>query len=750
MYVLLVMLMLSAAARLWITDWTPDLGLVQSSALIGSILGLALGYSVFKRGPTWLLIAGYSAVILPGQWLRIIESKESAWQRLASVGGRLGHALSEIAARQPVEDFIFFVALMSLLFWSITLFGGYQLARKQNLLAAIVPAGMAIVIIELYDHLESERILYLGVYLLLSLILIGRHNLIKNNAAWQVQGVASSSETSIDISTGMVIASVALLIGAWLIPLDGYSFEPVQRAWNKVDARFAATRERIRDALAAVENYIPSGGGTAFGAEMSLGRTAAQGNALLFSVEAPAGLAQRYYWRARIYDTYSNGTWQNSRTSEKIFAPEDDPTFNRLDSGTRTITLIFVVNQSQSTLLAINDPLWTSRAATATFADTGTSDRDLITLRASSTVLSGERYESQSAVRGPTIVELRAAGTDYPAWVQERYLQLPANLPRKIGALAEEITAAAGTPYDQAAAITNYLRNNITYKDTLDSSDPFGGDPIAWMLFNSREGFCNYYASAEVLMLRSLGIPARLAVGYAQGEKTDTAYRVRNKDTHAWPEVYFPGIGWVEFEPTTAQPQLARPLGETITSSPIGIGQPTPPGPDGGHEPVEDTAPPPATVSDQFIQRVRLWVIIFIIGGVWVGFLIYLNRRQPLRVRLPRALAWAFNRNHLNLPLWLQDWLRWAEQTPAERSFEAINLCLRLLGKPQPIHATPGERAALLSDLLPEAAAAIDQLTQQHVAALFSPETAAGKNAWQATLSVYIFTLRRYLHFDVR
>ena len=104
-----------------------------------------------------------------------------------------------------------------------------------------------------------------------------------------------------------------------------------------------------------------------------------------------------------------------------------------------------------------------------------------------------------------------------------------------------------------------YLRENIEYSDTV-PNPPRNKDRLEWILFEHKKGYCVYYASSEVLMLRSLGIPARMAVGFAQGDAEDGTYTVRRLNAHAWPEVYFPGIGWVEFEPTASQPSLDRPL----------------------------------------------------------------------------------------------------------------------------------------------------------------------------------------------
>src|SRR6185503_16042423 len=142
--------------------------------------------------------------------------------------------------------------------------------------------------------------------------------------------------------------------------------------------------------------------------------------------------------------------------------------------------------------------------------------------------------------------------------VTESYLQLPADFSSRIRELAEEITAEAETPYDKAGAITRYLRENIEYAATV-PPPPRNTYTLEWILFEHKQGYCVYYATSEILMLRSLGIPARMAVGFAQGEGISTrdinlredagftagAYTVRKKNAHAWPEVYFPGIGWV-------------------------------------------------------------------------------------------------------------------------------------------------------------------------------------------------------------
>lgn len=150
----------------------------------------------------------------------------------------------------------------------------------------------------------------------------------------------------------------------------------------------------------------------------------------------------------------------------------------------------------------------------------------------------------------PSPERLRRAGEAYPASISYKYLELPLLSP-EIGALAERITKDKPTPYDKAVAIEDYLRKNYTYTTEL---PPVGTsfDPLYTFLFETKKGHCEYFATAMAVMLRSLGVPARVVNGYLRGEYNPIGryYLVRARDAHSWVEVYFPGYGWVEFDPT--------------------------------------------------------------------------------------------------------------------------------------------------------------------------------------------------------
>ena len=204
---------------------------------------------------------------------------------------------------------------------------------------------------------------------------------------------------------------------------------------------------------------------------------------------------------------------------------------------------------------------------------------DIYSVDLSSYVYEGESYLARTSIASPTATQLRVAGEQYPDWVSERYLQLPDSITDRTAQLAETITEGLETSYDKTVAVTRWLRSNIEYQRVIEAP-PEGVDPVDWFLFEYGIGFCNYYASAEVVMLRSLGIPARVAAGFARGEyqPSTATYDVYAEAAHSWPEVYFPGVGWVEFEPTVSQPVLTRPTGSSATEEDLGGYQPEPNG----------------------------------------------------------------------------------------------------------------------------------------------------------------------------
>jgi transglutaminase-like putative cysteine protease len=159
------------------------------------------------------------------------------------------------------------------------------------------------------------------------------------------------------------------------------------------------------------------------------------------------------------------------------------------------------------------------------------------------------RYEATSNLPIIPAPQLRLASPDFPDSITGTYLQVPRLDPR-IRQLAEQITEGSANEYDKAAKIELYLKTHYRY--TLDLTGPRTADPLAYFLFTRRAGHCEYFAAAMTVMLRDLGVPTRYVGGFLPGEYNDVGgdWIVRASDAHVWVEVFFPGYGWITFDPT--------------------------------------------------------------------------------------------------------------------------------------------------------------------------------------------------------
>ena len=184
----------------------------------------------------------------------------------------------------------------------------------------------------------------------------------------------------------------------------------------------------------------------------------------------------------------------------------------------------------------------------------------------------GEPYQVTSAISLATPVQLRVAGSDYPAWVIERYTQLPPDLPQRVRDLAFTLTRGESASYDKAKAVEEFLQTNFPYNLRV-SPPPFNADGVDHFLFTLGEGYSEYFASTMAVMLRTVGVPASLAVGYTTGDQIEgeELYSVTDSHSHAWVEVYFPGFGWIPFEPTPGEalPGIYQP-GGVSQEAPLG------------------------------------------------------------------------------------------------------------------------------------------------------------------------------------
>ena len=258
------------------------------------------------------------------------------------------------------------------------------------------------------------------------------------------------------------------------------------------------------------------------------------------------------YWRAAAYDRYTGGGWVRTGSQTRYEGSLSGP-----PGRSRTISQQYTVEAPVNVMPAAWRPVRVSGTDNAMVTEA----RDL---RPASPFTGGETYEVQSQRPVARPADLATAGTDYPEELAATYTQLPDSTPTRVRERTERITANADTPYETARVVERWLENNRRY--SLDIERP-SGDVADAFLFEMEAGYCTYFATTMVTMLRSQGIPARFVVGYTSGEQVGTSeWAVRGLDSHAWVEVYFPETGWVRFDPTPGGPREAAEqvqLGQT-------------------------------------------------------------------------------------------------------------------------------------------------------------------------------------------
>jgi transglutaminase-like putative cysteine protease len=173
-------------------------------------------------------------------------------------------------------------------------------------------------------------------------------------------------------------------------------------------------------------------------------------------------------------------------------------------------------------------------------------------------VIEGETYviTGLTSTAGPD--QLRAAGTDYPSWVSDRYLELPPTITDRTRELARQLAQGNSNAFDTSLAVEQYVRKTIVYNEDIEPP-PANQDVVDYVLFDSQQGYCEYYASAMSILLRLEGIPTRVVGGYfpAPFDTEAGGLLYREKNAHLWVEAFFPGYGWIPFEPTANREPLS-------------------------------------------------------------------------------------------------------------------------------------------------------------------------------------------------
>lgn len=739
--------LITVTYRLADTRWTDNLEIVIGLAFIGAVLGLALGYSRFSSQTAGFFGLIFTLFFVTWQLGKLTPSNYIWLERLWLLGDRMWQNLVLFLRNQPLNDSILFLANMALLFWLIGISTGYQLTRYGKPWQGLIASGIALVVIDLYHPPLAQSGVATAVFAVLALLLFSRMSYLKRAREWEQEQISVDSDTGFNLIRSSLIILIALVFFAWNAPRIVRAVVPNTPERQRMIQSLQSLRERfqnvtnpLRGSVAVPDEFYAD--------EYALGTGSQLTDATVFTVQA--SITQRigvpYYWRIRSYDTYENGRWESTVTRQQPLQVGSPPLDYPQYSHRFNIRFDFRPVRNLSMVYVPGLPVGINRNVDLIYDGSEPGQiEDVVTVLADPDIPPGSTYQVTSSIASPSITAMREAGAEYPQWVTDRYLQLPADLPQSIRDLAAEITAGLETPYDKAAAITLWLRENIAYSATI-PNPPSGRDPVEWVLFEHKQAFCNYYASAEVLMLRSLGIPARWVIGYAQGflDEEDDLYWVRDLDRHAWPEVFFPGIGWVEFEPTALQAPIERPSGSNAEDR-TPLPQPNPDQPqlldefEDATRFDENQASSPANLQTTPLVSATLIIMGVLIAGI-VVFLVAANgrrRRWFPEQSFPVFLESNLRKRGWRIPRWLHLWSYYTQLSPIQRSFYSIHWLCRLLKIPISPAQTPAEQIHILMKNLPECETAALKLLHEYQKIAYSPYPADNSVALQSARLIW-------------
>jgi transglutaminase-like putative cysteine protease len=496
----------AVVAKSWPTRW------------LSVMLALVAGIGVIL----WQLIEIQPAATLNARATQLEQAFRTWWQ--ATISG------------QPCPGTIQ-VAMMFLLFtWLIGFISAWFLLRKQNPWIAVLLGATGLLFNLSYVAAEEfGSFIWFTLASLVLIIVVASFR----QYQWFGRQPVNLKRLGIKFLLPATVGLVAVaIVGAWMIPQ--YHSRPLNNLANN-----SPWADKVNGSLsnffAAVPAQKPpanfaSLGGLIFASSSKLGTEP------LFIIQTD----NPTYWKTKTYDVYTSRGWLTS--TQQYEALKGGQIVNTTETPEAYSDLEYIVIPQVNTdiilvagqLISGDIPLKMGKLA----------PEDTTAVLSPKTLLRYQPYTLITRVPVANTAQLLRSGNQYPDWVTSRYLQLPADFPDDIVQLTQSLTLGFTSPYEKALAVHDYLAT-IPYSLDYEAPPP-DTDGVEYFLFSSRTGDCTYFASAMAVMLRAVGVPDRLSSGYIGGSwnADKGSYAIRGSDGHAWPEIYYPGFGWIPFEAT--------------------------------------------------------------------------------------------------------------------------------------------------------------------------------------------------------
>lgn len=687
------LVLLSVVLPLREGNWVPGM---PSPLMVGMLGGVA-GWAMYQR--EWTTRRTVVGAVMAGLLLTAYAGTTTAQGFPVTV--RAVNAVRDIVqwlAAIPTEEtqagLIEFAMFLTMSVWLLCLLGVWLALQKAHGWTTVLFGGVMLAFA--LSNLPGGLGWRLGIFMASAVMLLIHLNAIRRIEEWRGRRAVFDVQTV--LAQSGIVLGVGLLVTAVVAALPTPPFTPlgaVSRALDDTTHQIGANFSRMFSALPSRRDYktLTFDVSTQFQGNPELTDT------LLFTVRGP-----RTYWRARSYAVYTGSGWETG----------EDPEYVPFEETERPQDRRRIPQTNHFRIAAATDTLFTgglpggfdepAEALTTPTSAPGPIQVRFATGREYFPTRVNLSYVSTGLESAAVPFELRTAGEEYPEWTQA-YLQLPETLPERVRTLAEALAADAENPYDKAVNIRNFL---ISVPYNLDiQAPPEDADGVDHFLFESQQGYCDYYASAAAVLLRAAGIPSRYVLGYAPG-RFNTAwgvYEVLELNYHAWVEAYFPNYGWIRFEPTPPDAIEFGGLGLDFSPLPeeeIDLGE--------LGEILEDEEED--TFDVDFTPRTEL-------PGWLVALLAILG-----------AIAFA-----IPVLLWREWWWKLGSLPRADELFAKMCRLGGALGMRKRPEQTPMEYALMLSTAMPEQGPQIQRITRAYVLRRYAPRTVSLSELRQAEWS---------------
>jgi transglutaminase-like putative cysteine protease len=525
-------------------DWVALSEHFTNVALIGIFAGTLIGNSRLGllRATALSIVIGALAVVL----LTIFGINDGTFrERAVALGIDVNTWLTQVVAGEAARGQTVFTMFLGASVWAASYIGAFALARSRRVWEGIVINGACLTVN--VSLALTPLLLDLVVFSLCALVLMVRLHIVSLTERWEARNIQPTGEMDWRVLRGGLTWTTVLVIMALVSPRVGAA-EALGTAFNTFEAPYQAIEAEWQRFFAGVSG--PSRlRGVSFADSIRLGQSPNLGEATVMHVDALQGR----FWRVIAYDFYNGQGFRSTEIDRTDDVSAEEARLRDPFEATFEIVDASVGNR----MFAPNEPI----AATVPMQFLVGSDRSFSSgIRAVESRHATGTYTILSVISVADKGSLRRASTTISEGMQRTYLQIPSSLPQRVRDLAREVTAGLDNPYDRAEAIESFLRTSYRYAPVVRPPPP-GRDPIDFFLFDLKEDFCEYFASSMVMMLREVGVPARLVEGFTSGtfDPNLGKYVVKQINAHAWVEAYFPGYGWIGFEPTPSETPFLRP-----------------------------------------------------------------------------------------------------------------------------------------------------------------------------------------------